>query len=159
MVNRDFHTVRGYQLLEQNKRIMTSAMEDYMEMIYRNSREQGYLRIGELAKLLNVRAPSVSKMVQRLNGLGLLKFKKYGIIMLSENGKEIGEYLLERHRRLEAFLKLLGCERNILQETELIEHNVTPELLQNIQMLCDFFTDHKEIKNQYIKYKQNYHDK
>jgi len=152
-MNLEFHTVRGYQLLEQYKHHLTSAMEDYLEMIYRNSKDEGYIRIGRLAELLNVRAPSASKMVQRLSELGLLKFKKYGIIMLSDDGKEIGEYLLERHILLEDFLKLLGCEDDLLQLTELIEHTVTPELLKNIKVLSNFFIENDEIMDQYIEYK------
>jgi Mn-dependent DtxR family transcriptional regulator len=153
MMNKEFHTVRGYQLLEQNKRHLTSAMEDYLEMIYRNSREEGYIRISRLAQLLNVRAPSASKMVQKLSELGLLKFKKYGIIMLNEDGREIGEYLLERHILLEGFLKLLGCEDDLLQQTELMEHTVNPELLKLIKVFSNFFQDHKEIMEQYKEYK------
>jgi Mn-dependent DtxR family transcriptional regulator len=156
MMEKSFHTVRGYQLMEQNKRNLTSAMEDYLEMIYRNSMEEGYLRIGTLAKLLNVSAPSASKMVQRLSELGLVKFQKYGIIMINENGKELGEYLLERHELLEYFLKLLGCDDDLLQQTELIEHNITPKLLQNIKLLNDFFMDNKDIMKKYDEYKDKY---
>jgi Mn-dependent DtxR family transcriptional regulator len=156
MSEKKFHTVRGYQLLEQNKRHLTSAMEDYLEMIYRNSREEGYLRIGQLADLLNVRAPSASKMVQRLSELGLLKFRKYGIITLNENGEEIGRYLLERHRLLENFLKLLGCEENLLEQTELMEHVIKQDLLRNIQMLTDFFLENEEIMDRYLEYRRQY---
>lgn len=156
MANKEFHTVRGYQLLEQNKRHLTSAMEDYLEMIYRNSMEEGYIRIGQLAGLLNVRAPSASKMVQKLSELGLLKFRKYGIIMLSENGKEIGRYLLERHKLIENFLKLLGCEENLLEQTELMEHVINQGLLRNLQVLTDFFLEEEEIMEQYIKYRMKY---
>jgi len=35
MENSEFHTVRGYQLIEQEKKLLTSAMEDYLEMIFR----------------------------------------------------------------------------------------------------------------------------
>lgn len=153
MMNNEFHTVRGYRLLEQNKNQLTSAMEDYLEMIYRNSMEEGYIRISKLADLLNVRAPSASKMVQRLSELDLLKFEKYGIVLLNENGKELGKFLLERHRLLESFLKLLGCEDDLLQQTELIEHTVTPKLLEDIEILSNFFLDNKEIKDKYIEYK------
>lgn len=153
MAENEFHTVRGYQLLEQNRKHLTSAMEDYLEMIYRGCKDKNYLRIGELAELLNVKAPSASKMVQRLSALGLLKFKKYGIIILNESGWDIGEYLLTRHELLEEFLKILGCEDELLQQTELIEHDVNPSLLRNIRLLCNFFLDHTEITNQYSEYR------
>ncbi len=155
MMNKEFHTVRGYQLLEQNKHQLTSAMEDYLEMIYRNSMEEGYIRIGRLAELLNVRAPSASKMVQKLSALELLRFKKYGIITLNDDGMEIGKYLLDRHRLLEDFLKILGCDDDLLQHTELIEHVVTPDLLKDIRIFRDFFLENDEIRKQFEEYKHN----
>ena len=70
-MKKNFHTVRGYQLLEQKKRTLTPAMEDYLEMIYRSSLKDGYIRISTLSALLNVRAPSATKMVQKLTALDL----------------------------------------------------------------------------------------
>lgn len=153
MLNKEFYTVRGYQLLEQNKKHLTSAMEDYLEMVYRSSVEHGFTRIGTLANLLNVRAPSASKMVQRLSELGLVKFQKYGVIMLSDNGKEIGKYLMKRHSLLESFLCLLGCKHETLQLIELMEHTINGEFLENIQILTEFFIKYPEIKEKYEEYK------
>jgi len=64
MENSEFHTVRGYQLIEQEKKLLTSAMEDYLEMIFRNIKKEGYMRINTLAEMLNVRPSSATKMVQ-----------------------------------------------------------------------------------------------
>lgn len=127
-----FHTVRGYQLMEQNKKVLTSAMEDYLEMIYRLSLKETYVRINQISELLNVQAPSVSRMVQKLNDLGFLDYKKYGIVTLTEIGREIGEYLLHRHNIIETFLKNLGVRDNLLIETELIEHTVSDNTLKHI---------------------------
>ena len=153
MNNKEFHTVRGYQLLEQNKRLLTSAMEDYLEMIYRNSLQDGYLRINKLAEQLNVKASSASKMVQKLGELGLLKYEKYGIVILTENGKEIGEFLLERHRIIEDFLRFLECGDDILVQTELIEHNINAGTVENMRILNSFFACNKEIVDKYREYK------
>ena len=78
--NSKFHTVRGYQLMEQNKKLLTPSMEDYLEMIYRNSLSEGFLRITTLSELLNVSAPSATNMVQKLSLAGLLDYKKHGIV-------------------------------------------------------------------------------
>ena len=104
MKNNEFHTVRGYQLQKKDGRSLTSAMEDYLEMIYRNVREGGYMRINTLAELLNVRPSSATKMVQKLTMLGFLDYQRYGIISLTEKGKELGRFLLERHNIIERFL-------------------------------------------------------
>ncbi|MDW5299736.1 MAG: iron dependent repressor, metal binding and dimerization domain protein [Sedimentibacter sp.] len=155
MENKQFHTVRGYQLIDQNKKLLTSAMEDYLEMIYRSVEKNGYLRINKLAELLNVKDSSASKMVQKLGTMGLLKYEKYGIIVLSDRGKEVGEFLLERHRIIENFLKLLGCEDDVLIQTELIEHNINNSTVEKLEILYNFFTENKEISDIYKNYKTN----
>ena len=153
--NNEFHTVRGYQLLEQNKNKLTSSMEDYLEMIYRNSLEDGYIRINLLAELLHVKAASASRMVQKLGEIGLLNYKKYGIIILSENGKKIGEYLLERHHIIENFLKIISCEDDLLEQTELMEHNINPFTVHKINILNNFFSDNKNISDSFQEYQKN----
>jgi DtxR family transcriptional regulator, Mn-dependent transcriptional regulator len=150
--NEEFHTVRGYQLLEQNRKSLTSAMEDYLEMIYRNSLKEGYMRINMLSELLNVQASSATKMVQKLTSLELLDYKKYGIIFLTESGREIGKYLLARHNIIETFLMLLGVEKGILIETELIEHNISTSTLHKISLLNKFFEGNTEIKKKFDDY-------
>lgn len=156
MDNGEFHTVRGYQLLEQNKKLLTSAMEDYLEMISRNSLKEGYLRINRLADLLNVKASSASKMVQKLGELGLLKYERYGIIILTETGREIGRYLLNRHSIIEKFLKTIGINENLLVETELIEHNISSNTLGNIKILNEFFEKKPEMLKMFEEFKNRY---
>lgn len=153
MYSNDFHTVRGYQLLAQEDKLLTSAMEDYLEMIYRNIQKDGYMRIKTLAKLLNVRPSSATKMVQKLTELELLSYEKYGIISLTENGKKYGKFLLNRHNIIENFLKTIGTSDNLLTETELIEHNISVSTLNNIHQLNRFFETHPEILEKFIKFK------
>ncbi len=151
-----FHTVRGYQLLQQNKKLLTSAMEDYLEMIYRNCLVEGYMRINTLSELLNVQAPSATNMVQKLTRLGLLDYKKYGIIFLTENGKEIGEFLLNRHNIIESFLKNIGVDDQLLIETELIEHTISVNTLHKFDMLNSFFGQNAEVLDKFNDFVSNF---
>ena len=144
-----FYTVRGYQLLSRNKRLITSAMEDYLEMIYRNSLVEDYIRINTLSGLLNVSPPSATKMVQKLARLGLIHYRKYGIISLTETGREIGEYLLHRHNVIEAFLKNLGVTENLLTETELIEHSISVNSLHRLDLLNAFLAENPEFTDRF----------
>ena len=146
-----FHTARGYQLLEKNKKLLTSSMEDYLEMIYRNSLTYGYMRINTLSELLNVAAPSATRMVQKLTQLGLLDYKKYGIIFMTESGIELGKFLLHRHEIIETFLINLGVNENALLETELMEHNVSLTTLHKIDTLNKFLQINPDIS---LRYKQ-----
>ncbi|MDD3392473.1 MAG: iron dependent repressor, metal binding and dimerization domain protein [Bacilli bacterium] len=124
----EFYTFREY--MDKN---LTASMEDYIEMIYRLSKNSGYTRIQELAKSLNIRPPSATKMIQKLNEKKLLKYKKYDIIILEAEGKKLGEKLLVRHNMIEELLRYIGVnENNILSETEKIEHTISDETLNCI---------------------------
>ena len=158
-VKKNFHTVRGYQMLEQKKKTLTPAMEDYLEMIYRASLKDGYIRITTLSKLLNVRAPSTTKMVQKLTALGLLHYKKYGIVFLTESGRAIGSFLLERHNTVERFLKFLGVGENLLVETELIEHNISLHTLQLLGHFNQFLADNPYVREQFEAFKKGHNKK
>lgn len=157
-MNNEFHTVRGYEL-KNNKKEITPAMEDYLEMIYRNSLESNYIRINQLSKLLNVRNSSVSKMVQKLGKLKLLNYEKYGIITLTSKGKKTGAFLLERHITIEKFLKLLGCNKNILVQTELMEHIIDIETVNKVKKLISFFEENEDIYDRYINFLNNIDNK
>jgi len=155
----EFHTVRGYQLLKQEKKLLSTAMEDYLEMIYRNIQEDGYMRINKLSELLNVKPSSATKMVQKLTELGFLNYKKYGIIFLTENGKKYGKFLLKRHNIIEKFLKSIGISENLLRETELIEHNVSDNTLKSINKLNIYLEMHPEVIKEFEKFKiLGYHE-
>lgn len=149
-----FHTVRGYQLSEQNKKLLTPAMEDYLEMLYRNILKDGYMRINTLSENLNVAAPSATKMVQRLTLLGLVDYKKHGLIYLTEQGKDIGSYLLQRHNIIELFLKNIGVKEDLLIETELVEHNISANTLQKINNFNSFLEHNSDIVKKYELFSQ-----
>lgn len=153
-MNKDkhFYTVRGYEILKKDKSPLTNSMEDYLEMIYRNSLILGYTRINELSKSLNIRPSSATKMVQKLSQIGFVQYEKYGIIKLTEKGEGMGEFLLKRHSIIESFLINIGVEKDILVNIELIEHSVTGETLEKIELLNTFLKQNKDIKEKFQKF-------
>lgn len=153
MKNTEFHTVRGYQLLIKSQKLLTPAMEDYLEMIYRNSQQEGFLRINRLADLLHVKPSSATKMVQKLTEMGLLDYEKYGIIFLTESGKTLGRFLLNRHNIIEKFLSNIGISENLLIETELIEHNVSANTLKSIDQFNRFVEMYPEFVREFENFK------
>ncbi len=150
-----FRTVRGYELQEKNKKI-THAMEDYLEMIYRYSEKNDYIRITELSKLLNVKESSVSKMVQKLDELELLNHEKYKSITLTNKGEKLGKFLLNRHNTVENFFNLMEIKDNNLKETELIEHVLSSETIKKLEKLNNFL-EREDILEKYNNFKNNNH--
>lgn len=153
-VNSDFRTVRGYQLVNKREGKMTPALEDYLEMVYRLCLDNEYARVGKLSELLNVRPSSASKMILKLANLGYVKYDPYEVIQLTDPGKETGAYLLERHEIVEDFLNLIGSV-NPLEETELIEHSLSPDTVSDIASLLAFFKSNKELTNKFNVFKNN----
>ena len=126
----DFYTQKGYQL--KNRSHITGAMEDYLEMICREGKTEGYVRIGALAAKLNVRPSSASKMVYNLRTLGLVEFEKYGLIRPTEEGWQLGEYLLYRHRVLLRFFHLVDGGED-LELVEQVEHFLREGTVHNLE--------------------------
>lgn len=154
-MEKDFHTARGYENINLTRKLLTPSMEDYLEMIYRCSIEDKVVRLNKIAQKLNVRDSSASKMMKKLGQLSFIKYEKYGVIMLTEQGIKVGEYLLERHNIVKRFLEYLGCKEDVLQEVELIEHVISGETIKNINMLNMFFKDNNDILEKYMVFKEN----
>ena len=159
-MDNEFYTVRGYEQKSYNKNFLTPSMEDYVEMIYRHTLNgDEYIRLSKLADLLNVRDSSASKMMQKLGKLGLVDYEKYGLIKLTELGFEVGQFLLQRHNTIETFLKLISSTDDVLTETELIEHVISANTVENLRLLNEFIRSYPEIEIKFKEFKNDYYKK
>ena len=131
-----FYTLKGYKI--KNEEILSSSMEDYIEMIFRLSEKSDEVRVNDLSQALNVQPPSTTKMIKRLAGEGYVIYERYGCIRLTEKGRSIGSKLLKRHKIIFDFLECIGVKDNILEQTEIIEHAVNDEVLNKINKLTEF---------------------
>ncbi|MGE5405545.1 MAG: transcriptional regulator MntR [Candidatus Saccharibacteria bacterium] len=136
MSERDFYTFREYMRKDDE---LTASMEDYLEMIYRLSQTDGFTRIHDLAEALNVQPPSATKMVQKLADIDVVAYRKYGVVVLNEKGMKLGQALMARHQVVEDFLRIIGISENLLEETEKIEHTISPTTLTSLASLVEFF--------------------
>ena len=155
MSNQEFYTFSEY--MRKDQETLSPSAQDYLEMIYRLSREQGFTRVNDLAAALNVQPPSVTKMIQKLSEMNLIKYEKYGVIMLEQEGSVLGEELLNRHNLLMAFLSILNIKEGLLAVTEKMEHTINAEILSGIKDLVDFFTDNPELLVEFNRYRDREH--
>lgn len=93
---------------------LTMSNEDYLECLVRIEQEERPVegvRSVDVATRLNVSKASVNKAVTSLKAQGLVEQSHYGKILLTEEGREIGESIWYRHRLLRTFLtRELGVE-------------------------------------------------
>ena len=129
----EFHTLKGYESLEKGE--LSYAMEDYLEMMCRLRAETGEIRINRIAKRINVKPSSASKMVVKLKDAGFVDCEPYGIIKLTKKGECAGQYLLYRHSVLSKFFCRLNHSSNELYLVEKIEHFIDKDTIKNIERL------------------------
>lgn len=151
MDNNSFYTFNEYMKNDEDS--LTASMQDYLEMIYRLSINTGFSRVHELSDALNVHPPSATKMVQKLAKLKLLKYERYGVLILTEEGKILGAKLLDRHNIIENFLKILGIAKTeILTETEKIEHAISKKTVKCFEIFIEFNKSNQDIANKFKSY-------
>ena len=137
----DYYTFNEYM---KNNRL-TPSEEDYIEMIYRLTLENEKVQVKDISKKLNIKPPSVTKMIKKLNDKDMLIYKRYDNIQLTTLGESVGEKLLSRHNTIKEFLSILGIGESIHEETETIEHTINVETLIKIEELINFFNENTDV--------------
>ena len=123
----EFRTLTGYR--DAEKKQITSAMEDYLEMIFRMAEEGNAVRVGDLARRLHVSPPSATKMIAHLAESGCVDAARYGYVTLTEYGRCVGGYLMTRHDTVHRFFCALNGTDSELEQTEKVEHFILPRTL------------------------------
>ena len=114
----------------------SSAVEDYLERILGLINSKGYARVVDIASSLKISQASVTNMVQRLDGEGLLKYEKYRGLVLTTAGETLARNITHRHHLLTDFLKLLGIDEQVIyHDVEGMEHHISSETLRAIEAL------------------------
>lgn len=110
---------------------MTKSLEDYLEAIYLLSKEGGYARVVDVAKVLGVKMPSVNSAVKELARQNLLKYRKYRELILTEEGAAAAETVYSRHLTLKRFLLSLGVPDGIAEKDACaMEHILSRETIE-----------------------------
>ncbi len=111
----------------------TSRTEEYLESIYKLQQEQHPVSTSRLAEHLRLSAPSVSEMVKKLTGRGLVFQSERGVC-LTDVGKSLAKKVIRRHRLSERLLTdLLGFKWDeVHDEACRLEHAISPEMEDRI---------------------------
>ena len=116
------------------KQDRTDRMEDYLEVIYELVQEKGYATTVDISSYLNVSSPSVTKMMQKLDETGYLKYEKYRGIKLTNEGIRIARNIRNRHGLLAEFFMIIGVdEETANNDAEGIEHHLHPETMKKLE--------------------------
>ncbi|WP_193091431.1 manganese-binding transcriptional regulator MntR [Halomonas colorata] len=116
----------------------TELIEDYVELIGDLIRHRGEARAADIANRMGVSQATVSKMIRRLNELGLVTSRPYRSLFLTEEGQKMAEISRKRHDIVLHFLRALGVNDTTARiDAEGMEHHVSDETLTIMQGFID----------------------
>ena len=78
-------------------------VEMYLKAIWHIKERGEDVKISIIAKMLNIRQPSVVQMLKKLNGKNLVEYNKAGV-NLTEEGERIGSSMMRNSRLLEVLM-------------------------------------------------------
>ena len=131
---------------ELEKKRSSSRMEDYLEIISELVELKGYATTLDISRYMNVSAPSVTKMLQRLDEGGFLEYEKYHGINLTKKGTQVAEGIRQNHGILLEFFEILGVGYDTAnQDTEGIEHHLNPKTIKQLRKFITFLKANPKI--------------
>lgn len=83
---------------------ISSALREYLEAIYDLSREKPGVRTTDIALRLGISKPSVNRAVAALKAKGYVTHVPYGAVVLTDSGRELGEYSGNKNKMIKRFL-------------------------------------------------------
>jgi len=102
-------------------------VEMYLKAIWHIKERKEPVKISTIAKMLNVRQPSVVQMLKKLNGQQLVEYNKAGV-SLTEGGERVGSSMMRNSRLLEV---LMDSALKVAIDEEMvcgIEHHMNKHL-------------------------------
>ena len=121
--------------------MLTARTADYLETIYLLSLRQDTVGVSQVAAERNVTIPTARSAIGRLKDLGLVRQKRYGKIILTEQGRKHAAGVYRTHTVLFRFLhEVLGVESDLADaEACRLEHGLGGDTLSRlVQFLDDY---------------------
>ena len=124
--------------------MLSLAEENYLKAIYHLSDAgKSAVSTNALADNMNNKAASVTDMIKRLSGKGVISYEKYRGVNLSDKGKRAALRVIRKHRLWETFLvDMLNFNWDEVHEVaEQLEHIQSPLLIEKL----DSFLGHPSV--------------
>ena len=128
---------------------LTEALEDYLEAIYDIIDDKGGVRVKDIAVRLNVKNSSVTVALRNLRDSDFIHYEPYGVISLTDSGREEARRLSETHQVFRKFfVRTLGVDKDAADETACrLEHMMSPEVMARFLQFMKFISISRAIND------------
>ena len=114
--------------------MISKALEEYLKTMYVLKRQNGNIRVTDIAKKMNCSKPSVNKAINNLKEEKLVNYETYGTIELTEEGENFAKKILEAYDIVYVFLKeVLNLDEELAKsEAEKIKSVATDDTINKL---------------------------
>lgn len=119
----------------------SNTIEDYLKAIYHLSETSDWkVSTNALASYLDIKSPTVSDMLGKLQQKKLITYKKYYGVSLTKGGEQVAINIIRKHRIWEVFLheKLEFGWEEVHEIAEQLEHIESVELTNRLEAFLGF---------------------
>lgn len=114
--------------------MISKALEEYLKTMYVLKKQNGDIRVTDIANKMKCSKPSVNKAINNLKENKLINYESYGTIELTDEGENLSKKILEAYDILYVFLKeVLGLNKEDAQsEAEKIKSVIDDNTLNKL---------------------------
>ena len=114
--------------------MISKALEEYLKTMYVLKKQNGNIRVTDIANKMECTKPSVNKAINNLKEEKLVNYETYGIIELTEEGKNLAKKIIEAYDIVYVFLKevLNLNEEAARSDAEKIKSTITDETINKL---------------------------
>ena len=114
--------------------MISKSLEEYLKTIYVLKKQNGKIRVTDIAEKMNCSKPSVNKAINNLKEEKLLNYEVYGEIELTKEGEELAKKVLEAYDIVYLFLKdvLNLDEEEAKSEAEKIKSSINDNTINKL---------------------------
>ena len=119
---------------------LSASLEDYLEAIFNLAGEADVVRSKDIAESLSVSRSSVTGALRALKKKGLVNYKPYDFVTLTELGRTEAAEIVRKHNVLTSFfVDVLGVETNVAQQAACkAEHALGPGIIEKLLSFIEF---------------------
>lgn len=123
--------------------MISKALEEYVKNMYILKKQNGNIRVTDIANKMSCTKPSVNKAINNLKDNGLVNYESYGTIELTKEGEDLAKKILEAYDIVYLFLKeVLGLgKEEAEQEAEKIKTAISDNTINKLAKYV-----HKELE-------------
>ena len=144
--------------MEKQNEALTESMENYLEVILELEKANKVARAKDIADRLQIQRGSVTGALKILQKKGLINYKPYSFITLSDSGKKVAKEITHRHQVIEEFLvRVLRIDPESASATACrMEHAIDEDTLERLVCFIDYLQLCPRVGNDWLASFINY---